>query len=106
MITLLIFLVILDILCICGAGISLYLAWRAITAFLAGEAQKAEYHSFMRVSLDKLQDSSEIFRSELARKMGSGIPEVRELNKLLINLENDVVSLRSTLLQYLESTRD
>lgn len=101
MIVVLILLIILSILMlIFGCGCA-YMAYRAGIAFLAAEEQKEQYHSYMKLMLDRLQDHSEIFRTALARKMGLDFPETREMNALLQQLETTVVSMRSNLTQFL-----
>ena len=95
----------LSIVCVLTASVAVYIAWRSVQAFLAAEAQKEQYVQFLSVMLDNLQEDSAIFRLEVVKRMGLEIPEVRELNTLLRNLEERMVSFKRTLKEFVDAER-
>lgn len=97
MLVLMICMSILTLTSLVAAGVSMYLAWRSVIAFLASEAQKEEYTRFLSVMLDRVEEDSSLFRVEMVRRIGADIPEMRELNTLLKGLELSMKSFRSTL---------
>lgn len=101
MIAALILMIILCLICVPLAGIAGYVAWKSASAFIASEEQKEEYRRYIRTMTDQIQESSSIFRLELARRMSLDIPEVKEMNNQLQELERKMVSFREVLNKFL-----
>lgn len=101
----LIILIVLCILCVLVATVSAYFAYRATIAFWAISEQNDEYKRYLRVMLDTIIDDSEIFRTSLAKNIGM-VPQAKELNSLLINLENHMKSFKYTLKSYLSESEE
>lgn len=102
MIAVLITLIILTLFAIIIASISVYVAYRSLIAFLAKEEQHAEYRRYLRYMLDEMEESSIIFRTSLAQRVGS-VPEWSELNKLLQTFETKINSFKSIMREFLST---
>ena len=99
----LILMILFSLFCLLVAIGSIWAAWQSVKAFWASEEQKSQYHSFMRAAIEEIQESSAIFRTELVRRMGADIPEVKDLNTLLHTLERQMAWFRHTLDGFLKA---
>lgn len=97
----LILLILLCILSLAWAIVASVIAWRSLVSFFAAEAQKEEYQRYMAEALDEIKEKSEIFRTEMAKRMGMDIPEVKYLNGLLHDLEVKMNSFKEVLNAFL-----
>lgn len=101
MITVLILLIMLSIISVISAGISIYVGYRALKGFIAIDAQHEEYRRYLNIILDEVEESSLLFRAELARKLSLNMPETKELNNHLFQLETKMKSFKLALKDFL-----
>lgn len=101
MITALVLLIILSIILVIVSSVACFFGYRATIGFLAMQDQHEEYHRFLNHSANEIEDSSAIFRLELAKKLSLSIPETKELNSHLHQLETKMNSMKMMLREFL-----
>lgn len=92
-------LVLCIILCCFSFAVAL-VAHRAVLKNFALEEQIKEHGEFFDVITSTLVEDTVFLRGEMARRFGAEIPEVRDMNKQIINFENKIIAIRDAIRTY------